>query len=277
MHISGTGNQVLYADALGYAASYSVITIPAHGDLSLHDITLTSATETGVIVNGNFETAGGGGSGTASGWQWVHTMRSNRRRFHGRRLARDERGHVFRDSHHQPEPDSGRSGLRHSPNWDPLSSPGAVNRIDDGGLGHDDQRDSHHRHGTGRVVDHEPMGGLRSDSPSGTTKKRYTIASNTANVITISSGSITGDGFAAGCSYEVCKLNRRYWYPGWLSQIISVDPGCLYNFYFKGNLNRNTGAFWKLRWLDKSHNEISAGWIRARMPRGQTPRPGGSI
>jgi len=262
VHIPAAGSHVLYADALGYGASYSVITIPAHGDVA-RDITLSAAAETGVIVNGAFETAGGGGGGTANGWQWVHTMdptgvdyvgiawpAMNSNMYAGTRTTSDNQ-----------TPGGSACGILQV--GSPLSTPGAVNESTVPAWGTTTSVTATTVTVPGVSWTTNQWTGYDLILQSGTLKKRYAIASNTANVITISSGSITGDGFAAGCGYEVCKLNREYWYPGWLSQTIAVDAGCLYNFYFKGNFNGATGAFWKLRWLDTNHNELS-GWVDSR-------------
>jgi len=263
IHIPGIGSQVRYADALGYAANYSVITVPGYGDLALPDIILSAATETGVIVNGNFETAGGGGSGTALGWQWVHTSDPTGVDFLNiawPAMNADMYSGTRTTSQNQT-PGGVACGILQMGN--PLSSPGAVNESTVGAWGTTTSRTATTVTIPGVSWTTNQWAGYDLVLTSGTTKKRYTIASNTVNVITISSGNIITDGFAAGCGYEVCKLNRRYWYPGWLSQTITVDPSSLYNFYFKGNLTTNTGAFWVFRWLDRSHKEISS-WIDPR-------------
>ncbi|MCX6345142.1 MAG: DUF5695 domain-containing protein [Armatimonadetes bacterium] len=262
VHIPATGNQTLYADALGYGAYYSVITIPAHGGV-LRDITLSSAVETGVIANGDFETAGGGGGGSASGWQWVHTIDPTGVDFLGIAWpAMNSNMYAgTRSTGDNQTPGGLACGILQV--GTPLSTPGAVNESTIPAWGTTTSLTVTTVTVPGVSWTTNQWAGYDLILQTGTTKKRYSIASNTANVITISSGSITGDGFTAGCGYEVCKLNREYWYPGWLSQTIAVEAGCLYNFYFKGKLSGPTGAFWKLRWLDANYNELS-GWVDSR-------------
>lgn len=84
----------------------------------------------------------------------------------------------------------------------------------------------------------------------------------TTHQITLVSGAtLTTDGLSVGSTYKVTSDVHRWWYPGFIAPApdkrISLNPNCVYNFYFKMKSTINQGQpCGILLWRDSSGNEL---------------------
>lgn len=256
---------MVYADALGYRAAFLLVDIPAYSEV-LQDIALAAANEAGVIRNGDFEAPGAGGPGTADGWQWAHTADPTGGDFLGNPwppISPDMYAGT-RDLTQNQTPGGSACGFLRVGN--PHPSPGVLNEAVCAASGSAAGLTTTTVTATGVAWTTDQWKGFdlvleRPGNPA--VKKHYRIAGNTAATVTIESGNMLADGFEVGDGYRISRLNYQYWYAGWLSQWIEVEPSSRYNFYFKGSLDASTGGFWAFRWADQNHKEISS-WVDPR-------------
>jgi M6 family metalloprotease-like protein len=264
---SPSGQVELYVDALGYAPYIAVGILPQTPGTV--DITLTPRTETGVIVNGDFELVGAGGPGTAAGWEWWIEDEggldglgnpwppANPDMYLGFRETANNQtpggtANGFTNTG-VPHPDPGVLGI----NWEP---PGACAALTSTTMTDD---------AAAWTVDAYSGWVLEMVSSSNPDLRRsYTVASNTATTITIESGDMLADGFVPGDTYNMGEYYYKYWYSCYMRQLIAVDPASKYNFYFKANWDHNQNyddviGIWAFRWESEPGVQIN-GWVDPR-------------